>query len=117
MFAADDAQLAAVRRSASALERAQGIRVATQITGAAPFHSAEDYHQKWRLRRQDLVFDALERRFTDEAALLRSTAATKLNGYVAGYGTAAQLDRDLPKLDLPAKILDEVRDLARSRAR
>lgn len=67
------------------------------ITGAA-FHLAEDYHQKYYLRRDRVLM----REFADytPAQLVASRVAARLNGYVAGKGTRAQLRDELPGFGL-----------------
>ena len=79
VFCADAAQEAAAH--------ARGI-TAPIITGA-PFHLAEDYHQKYYLRRDATLMRELAG--YEPQALVDSTVAARLNGYVAGKGTLAGL--------------------------
>lgn len=96
LFCEDERQRALAEASRDALAERLGAPVTTALRTGVPFHPAEDYHQKWRLRRQSAVWAELEARYSSEEELLRSTAAAKLNGYVGGYGTVAQLERDVP---------------------
>jgi len=43
--------------------------------------------------------------------LTRSFVATRLNGYVGGYGTIGKFEEELPKLGLPAKVESYVRNM------
>lgn len=66
------------------------------------------YHQKYLLRQQRDVLDALG--LTDEQ-LINSNAATRLNGYVGGHGNIATLEKELLSFKLPDKIQERVRRL------
>jgi hypothetical protein len=46
------------------------------------------------------LFDELHRIYPDEWDLINSTAAARLNSYLAGYGTAANYQSELDKLGL-----------------
>lgn len=100
------AQLAAARASRDRI----GARVGTVLTPVAPFerfYLAEDYHQKYYLRREKELMAAFAgytpRDFVD------STVAARLNGYVAGRGTAAQLHAEIDSFGLPAAAADRLR--------
>lgn len=45
-------------------------------------------------------FEALAQHDVDEETFLASTASAKANAYVSGHGSAAQLDRGLPQLQM-----------------
>ncbi len=90
LFCEDGEQLAAALRSAERIAEASGHPVATEVTSGKPFYAAEDYHQKYRLRRQPALFDALRERFGTEAEMLASTPAAKLNAHVGGNATLVQ---------------------------
>ena len=63
------------------------IEIVTGIIPAGKFYLAEDYHQKYYLRRvQELAqnFDAI---YPEGNDFINSTAATRVNGYLGGNGT------------------------------
>jgi peptide-methionine (S)-S-oxide reductase len=82
LYPADGAQAARFEASRAALEAALGAPVRTPILPGHLFYPAEGYHQKWRLRRCADLWRELSARFPDEASLLASTAAARLNGLV-----------------------------------
>lgn len=84
------------------------------VTGAR-FYLAEDYHQKYYLRHERTLLAELADYTPRE--LIESTVAARLNGYVAGRGTLAQLHDDLPRLGLSAMAATHLERLVTSRAR
>ncbi|MBA2541668.1 MAG: peptide-methionine (S)-S-oxide reductase [Deltaproteobacteria bacterium] len=103
VFCADEAQ--------ERIARARGI-TAPIITGAA-FYLAEDYHQKYYLRHDSVLMHELAD-YTP-AELVRSTIAARLNGYVAGRGTAAQLAEEVARFELSAAARTHVERLVARR--
>jgi len=81
----------------AAIARARVGDKAPVIVGA-PFYRAEDYHQKYRLRREPLLLAELATYTPRE--LVDSTLAARLNGYAAGHGSPAHLDADLARFAL-----------------
>jgi peptide-methionine (S)-S-oxide reductase len=77
-----------------------GSPVQTAILPATEFTLAEDYHQKYYLRQAAGLFRELSHYYPNPADLVNSRAAARLNGYVAGYGSSAQLKEELPELGL-----------------
>ena len=80
--------------------RAQYGRVHTLVLPATPFTLAEDYHQKYYLRQVPPLLRELQTYYPELQGLVHSTAAARVNGYVAGYGTSRQLEEELPLLGL-----------------
>jgi hypothetical protein len=76
-----------------------GRRLATRIEPLKRFWNAEDYHQKYYLRNERVLAADFRAMFgADESAFRESTAAARVNGYVAGDGTASQLAAELDSL-------------------
>ncbi len=100
LFCEDEEQAAAARASAEREGARSGYEIKTAIEVARPYYPAEAYHQKWSLRRNTDLFDDLRKNYVNEQALLRSTAAAKLNGYLGGHGSAHQLERDINRFGL-----------------
>jgi peptide-methionine (S)-S-oxide reductase len=77
-----------------------GAEILTEIVPASEFTLAEAYHQKYRLRgRSDLMseFSAI---YPDDEDFVASTAAARVNGYVAGYGSCDNLQEEIGILGL-----------------
>jgi peptide-methionine (S)-S-oxide reductase len=81
-------------------------RIMTEILPAKTFYLAEDYHQKYKLQHNDVLLAELLRYYPSIAALTRSTAATRLNGILGGYGEVPQTTEQLSALGIqsPAAI-------------
>ncbi len=74
--------------------------VFTAIEPYSNFYNAEDYHQKYYLQANRRLMGELREIYPDFNDLVYSTAVARINGYIMGYGTPEDLERDLPKLGL-----------------
>jgi hypothetical protein len=114
VLAADEDQLERAERSARAVEERLGRRVLTRIGHLDRFWPAENYHQKYYLRNDQGLMREFAEIYPAEVDFIASTAAARVNGYVAGDGTVAQLDREIDLLGLSdegrARLLHRVGD-------
>lgn len=101
LLPATDAQEEAARASKKRHAEATGRPVRTDVERLSRFYMAEDYHQKYRLRRDELLREEFEGMFGgDDEALRESPAVARANGYAAGHGMPEQLEREIGKLGL-----------------
>jgi peptide-methionine (S)-S-oxide reductase len=56
---------------------------------------AENYHQKYRLRQSPTFMEEFTALYPDPTDLVNSTAAARVNGYLGGYGTLADLQTEI----------------------
>ena len=110
LFVLDEDQAATARRAKAERNEHVDAEVRTAVERVDRFHLAEGYHQNHRLRQ----FEAFERvyaeRYPETADFARSTAASRVNGYLAGHGPSEQLKREIGTLGLPTEELqDELR--------
>ena len=84
LFFHDDAQKAVALASASRVAATKGDELTTVVLPVGTFTAAEDYHQKYRLRRRQDLVDALKQWYPSEELFRESTAAAKLNAHLDG---------------------------------
>jgi peptide-methionine (S)-S-oxide reductase len=94
------------RQKALALKTRQQVAVrlkstvCTEILSAGAFTLAEDYHQKYYLQQLPDLLAEFSAMYPTREALVSSTAAARVNGYIAGYGTPAEFQADIAGLGL-----------------
>ena len=97
IFPTTDEQLALAEASKRAKAAALGEEIHTAIEAGARFWTAEDYHQKYRLRGEPVVMKALAERYPD-GGWVDSTAAARINGILGGHGYVGEIsDLGLPR--------------------
>lgn len=91
MFFHNDSQgiLAIETRDREATRRKS--KISTEILPFVGFFLAEGYHQKYSLRQKPDPMREFTAMYPKVVDFINSTAAARVNGYVAGYGTYATL--------------------------
>ena len=77
-----------------------GQRVRTDIVPASTFYLAEDYHQKFRLQQDPVLTAEYDAIYPEMKDFVNSTAVSRVNGYLGGYGSSAQLKKEIDSLGL-----------------
>lgn len=70
-------------------------RIATSIEPYSGFHIAEDYHQKHSLRLFPEIMTEFRAIYPDMRGLIDSTAVSRVNGYLGGYGSCDSLQEEI----------------------
>jgi len=70
-------------------------KVTTWILPLKEFYLAEGYHQKHMLRQRPDLLKELTTMYPKDKDFLNSTAATRINGYLGGNGSYAQLEAEI----------------------
>lgn len=102
IFYEGDEQKKAVLASKARLEEKLGKPVKTAILPLTKFYLAEDYHQKYELRCNADMTKEFAAIYPDAKDFVHSTAAARVNGYLAGRGSVEQLKKELDLLGLSA---------------
>ncbi|MCA8970739.1 MAG: peptide-methionine (S)-S-oxide reductase [Planctomycetes bacterium] len=108
IFYEDDAQLDAIEHTRRIFVK-DPARVRTEIVPLQKFWIAEDYHQKYRLRQDARLLEELRGKFESERAFIDSTAVARINGYLSGEGSKAQLEREIERFGLSSASRERLR--------
>jgi len=114
IFYHDDQQKKLAENSLKSAQAENRSNITTQILPAETFYNAEDYHQKYMLRKHDWLVKALQ---LDNQGLINSSIAARINGYVGGYGDESSFNAERSGLGLSEEVgdyvLDEIRAIQR----
>ena len=100
IFYVDEAQRKAIEASKDRKEAELGKSIKTVILPLTRFTVAEDYHQKYELRCTEGLIEEFKAIYPDPKDLCNSTAAARVNGYIAGRGTREQFQAEADRLGL-----------------
>ena len=85
IFYHDQKQKEAAEKMLKAEEERRGTRLFTQIRPANEFYMAEDYHQKYYLRGNTILYKDIKDNYQNQTEFAKSTSAARINGYLGGY--------------------------------
>lgn len=75
----------------------------TELRPFTKFYLAEAYHQKYSLQQVKGLMEEFRAMYPEINAFINSTAAARVNGYVAGYGEFSVLQDEMSSLGLTEK--------------
>jgi len=102
IFYHNEAQKTAAMESIAREEARLGRKIPTAVISYTNFYLAEEYHQKYYLRTNSTLFLEISLIYTDSSDLLNSTAAARLNSYIAGFGDEDTVQAQLDEYGLSA---------------
>lgn len=117
IFYQDPAQQEQAQASLSHQSMGGLFRFPTELWSLERFYPAEPYHQKHYLRRHTSLMNELVGRFADDAELVASTVAARLNGALAGFGEIADLAPELLGLGISERDTRRLVSLAQEHRR
>ena len=109
----NDEQEELARKSKEGEEAKQGRSLYTSIVPYSDFYRAEDYHQKYRLRRNSDLLEEFEVMYTNYADFVDSTASARINGFLGGNGTAETLAEEIDGYGLSPEGKEKLLELTK----
>lgn len=100
VFYHNDAQKKLAFETKEREEKKRGKKIETALLSFNRFYLAEDYHQKYELRGTRELMREFDLMYPDAGDFANSTAAARVNGYLAGHGGASQLKEEIDSLGL-----------------
>lgn len=110
LFYHDEEQSQIAESSKESISESANGNINTRITELKNFYPGEDYHQKYRLKQNVKFIGELREIYPDPEELRDSTAAARLNGYLAGYGSSKSVSSNLGKLGLSEDTRAELKE-------
>lgn len=100
IFYHNEEQRRSAEKTRDRIVKQTGKKVRTDIEPVSTFYRAEDYHQKFRLQQDHLLTAEYDTIFPNINSFVDSTAVSRVNGYLGGYGASARLSREIKSLGL-----------------
>lgn len=107
----NDHQKELAKKTKEEQERFIKAEIQTEVSPYAKFYLAEDYHQKYYLKRHKNAIEQLNRLFQTEEAFTDATLTARLNGLVKGYLTMDQLKTEIDEWDIGIENVKVLKDL------
>ena len=111
IFFHDAEQEAQAQQAVALQEKRLGVTVQTRVKPVSTFYLAEDYHQKYYLQGNNTLMWEFWAFYPGWWDIVDSTVATRVNGYLGGYGTKEQLLREIDSYGLSEEGKDRLLSL------
>jgi methionine-S-sulfoxide reductase len=111
IFFHDDEQKRLAEASRERVAAGADGEIFTEIVPYDRFTLAEGYHQKYLLRQIPELADEFTALYPDLADFVDSTAVTRVNGYVGGHGSLADLEAEIDALGLSLEGQEKLREI------
>lgn len=95
-------------------EERQEKEIQTEFQVATPFYPAEDYHQKYFLRRFKEATKNVQSLFPNEETFIRSTIAARLNGFIRENSHLPEIKKEINNWGLSEENLKELQKMLHS---
>lgn len=92
-------------------EKRQGKEIQTEFQVATLFYPAEDYHQKYFLRRFKEATKNVQKLFPDEETFIRSTISARLNGFIRENKSLPEIKEEIKNWGLSEEHLKELQKM------
>ncbi len=111
----DEHEIAKAKLNQIRLTTPEDESVFTELKAFEIFYLAEEEHQNRSLKLEVSLYDELTQIFETDERILLSVLASKLNGYIYGYGTEENAERLLEMSGLSQTSKDRVREVIDNR--
>lgn len=102
------------RKIKNSEEERQGKEIKTEFQLTTSFYPAEDYHQKYSLRRFKQATEKIQALFLDEEAFIRSTIAARLNGFIRENISLPDIMEEIKAWRLPEETVEQLQEMIRT---